>query len=366
MNKPDYERIIESATEYAIFTMDTGRRINFWNTGSERLFGWSEQEAIDRLADIIFPEDERPDAVLREIERVRENGSATDERWHVRKDGSRFWALGRMMSMSDDTGTVIGYVKILLDQTQRKQYEEQLQSINKTLEERVEERTEDLLSYQRKLRSLASELNKAEEHERQRLAGDLHDNLGQILAMCRMELELVQKQLPDGEGVPDIRNALEMLDEAIRYTRELMTDLKPPVGLDEEELKTMMEWLAGRMRKHGLNVTIEADSSSKPISKESRVVFLQSARELLFNVIKHAGVNEAKMELTRLDSTVRLVVRDNGSGFDPRSVELAQSDAGGFGLFNIRERLDLLGGSLDIDSEPGKGTAMTITAPLKK
>lgn len=233
-------------------------------------------------------------------------------------------------------------------------------------EERVKERTADLEYYHEKLRSMTSELNKVREHEKQQLATDLHDNLGQILAVCRMELDLLKNQLPDNTGSASIANMAELLNEAIRYTRELMSDLKPPLGLENEDIVTMMNWLANKMKKHGLEVSIEDDGRPKPLHQEVQTALLQSVKELLFNVIKHAGTTrEARMKLTRLDSSVRLTIKDHGKGFDPKKLEWTQKDDGGFGLFNIYEQLNLLGGCLDIFSKPGTGTAVTLTVPLK-
>lgn len=249
------------------------------------------------------------------------------------------------------------------DVTERIEAEEKLKSINENLEERVQERTQSLLSYQEQLRTLASKLSKAEELERQRLAGELHDNLGQMLAVSKMKVDLLQKdELPE-QTISDVEELRELVDDALTYTRELMSDLKPPPSLDKEGLKANIQWLAKKMEKHDLKVTIENDGQPKPVDSEIRTVLVQCVRELLFNIIKHAGVDEALIKLERVEDEVHIVVEDEGKGFDPES-DLSTSLDGGFGLFNISERVDLLGGSVDIESEPGSGTRATISAPL--
>ncbi|MEX1123288.1 MAG: PAS domain S-box protein [Balneolales bacterium] len=134
-----FRAIVESATEFAIFTIDFNGRINSWNTGAERLLGWKDKEAIGQFVAIIYRDDDDNGSEIaeREIQLAREKGSALDERWHVRKDGSRFWASGMMMSLTDDAGNLIGYVKILQDHTERKQAQETQRILLEELNHRI-------------------------------------------------------------------------------------------------------------------------------------------------------------------------------------------------------------------------------------
>jgi PAS domain S-box-containing protein len=249
------------------------------------------------------------------------------------------------------------------DITEQKEAEAALQTINETLEERVQERTKALLSYQNQLRYLASELSKAEERERHRLATELHDHLGQLLTMCKMKLDLLQMQFKSADVASGLPELAGLMDQAIRFTRELMTDLKPPPSLDKEDFETAIQWLADKMKKHGLNVTIKDDGKPKPLSEEIRSTLLQAIRELLFNVVKHAGVDQAQVTLTRTGDWVRVTVEDNGIGFDMLNNQPSPTKHGGFGLFSIHERMDWLGGSLQIQSHSKKGTVAEMTVP---
>ncbi|MEX0721620.1 MAG: GAF domain-containing protein [Balneolaceae bacterium] len=252
------------------------------------------------------------------------------------------------------------YTRQAVDVIERVRAEEKLESINETLEERVEQRTSALLSYQDQLRSLASQLSKAEERERHRLAADLHDNLGQLLAMCKMELDLVEGKIADGSALDQITS---LVNEAISYTRELMSDLKPPPSLDQEDIVASVEWVAQKMQKHGLEVSISEDEQPKPLSQEIITALLQSVRESLFNVVKHAQVKKAHIRISRIDGKVLISVQDKGKGFDATKEKL-DLNKGGFGLFNIRERMDLLGGKVEIKSTSGEGTTVNLFAPL--
>jgi PAS domain S-box-containing protein len=251
-------------------------------------------------------------------------------------------------------------IELKLTEKKLRTSEKKLQSLNETLEERVEQRTSSLLAYQKQLRSLASQLSKAEEQERHRLASDLHDNLGQMLAVVKMNVELLKKD--PGE---EIKGISAMLDEAITYTRELMSDLKPPPSIADEDLRVAVEWVANKMKKHDLNVSVEDDSRLKPVREEVRTTLLRSIRELLFNVVKHAGVNNARVCLMCIDDRVQVIVEDKGNGFDVNKSRSPDSLEGGFGLFNISERIDFLGGNFEIESKPGKGTKVKLSFPVK-
>ncbi|HEX6983225.1 MAG TPA: PAS domain-containing protein [Balneolaceae bacterium] len=234
-----------------------------------------------------------------------------------------------------------------------------LEEMNETLEERVDERTSALLSYQKQLRLLATRLSKAEEEERRRLATELHDNLGQILAVTKMKVDLMEKT----QSLSDLTETSELMDEAISYTRELMSELKPPPQLGEEDISTNLDWLAKKMKKYDLNVMFEGVEGPEPLDEDIQTTLVQAVRELLFNVVKHTGDAEARVVLSYPDDHLKITVKDNGAGFDVNSIDIDLSK-GGFGLFNIRERIDLLGGHMEVESVPGEGTTVTLLVPL--
>lgn len=228
-----------------------------------------------------------------------------------------------------------------------------LECQNERLEQRVNERTEAL-------QKLTAEMSLAEERERRRLAGDLHDGPIQHLAAIGIKLGLAEAAPSAGQAAATIEEARGLLERSIRELRSLMVELSPPV-LYELGFEAALEWLAEHMQNsHGIACTVQMDPEPAPLGHELRVMLFQAVRELLLNVVKHARADCAKVVLLRRGERLRIVVEDNGVGFDPHQVGMKASETGGFGLFSLRERLRLLGGSVTIESENGARVILNI------
>ncbi len=250
---------------------------------------------------------------------------------------------------------------------ERKYADVQLRKARDELEQRVAERTSELRLRAKQLSRLASEVTLAEQRERQRMAQVLHDHLQQILASAKLRLEMMNRQ--EGPQQRETADHLrQLLDESIQACRLLTAELSPPI-LHQAGLGAGLKWLARWMaQKHGLHVDLVLEEDAEPHRQDLRVLLFQSVRELLFNIVKHAATDKACVKLLRHDEgDIWAVVRDHGQGFDPA---IALADEGdqmvrGFGLFSIRERLLLMGGCMEIDSAPGRGTCITLIAPVK-
>lgn len=235
-----------------------------------------------------------------------------------------------------------------------------LQAHKEALEARVEEQT-------RQVRALASALTLAEQRERQAISYLLHDDLQQQLYGIQMRAQFLKADVPQGdeEALREQAEAIcDALGEAIRRTRTLAIELNPPV-LPEGGLQTALEWLAHQMEEeYGLDVHVAAGTAAEA-SEEMRVLLVRLVRELLFNIVQHAGVNKASVRLSEPEpGWVQIEVEDQGVGFEATS-EAALPPAGeGLGLRSVRERLRLFGGRLQIDAQPGRGTRATLLAPL--
>ena len=245
----------------------------------------------------------------------------------------------------DDKGNLIRSVHVIRDITERKRIEEKLQA------------------YQEQLRSLASQLSLVEERERRRIAIDLHDHIGQTLALCKIKLGALRESTPTNliESLDEIRDLTEQI---IRYTRSLTFELSPPI-LYDLGFEAAVEWLGEKIiKQHGIQFCFEDDKQSKPLDDEARILLFQAVRELLINIVKHAQAHNAKVSIRRDNDNIRINIEDDGVGFDTSKID-SSLRTGCFGIFSIRERLKHLGGLFEIESEPGRRTRVTIVAPLK-
>ena len=250
---------------------------------------------------------------------------------------------------------------------ERSRAEKALERLNATLEARVQERTSELDKRMSQLRALAAQVHRVEQRERARLARILHDHLQQLLVAAMIQLDLAGKGR--GKSARAIsEHAGRLVREAIEVSRSLTADLSPPV-LYEGSLTAALNWLARHMsERHSLHVEVDASEIETPegLTEDRRVLLFQSVRELLFNVVKHAGVDRARIGLRLFEDRVEVVVEDAGCGLS-RSAEasVAHSAKGtGFGLLSMRERLEYVGGGLSIESQAGRYTRVTVCVPL--
>jgi PAS domain S-box-containing protein len=228
-------------------------------------------------------------------------------------------------------------------------------------------RTEqELFDHQAKLKSLASQLSLTEERERYRLATDLHDQISQSLVISKIKLDQLRKSSISDEINEPLEDICSCLGQIIDDTRALTFDLSYPILYELGFEAAVAEWLTDQIQeKHRIKTEFEDDGQQKPLDDDIRVLLFRNVRELLINVIKHAEANKVKVTIRRDNEYINVVVEDDGVGFDPVEVTSMASKRAEFGLFSIRERLEQLGGMIEIDSKPGFGSKITMRAPLK-
>ena len=190
----------------------------------------------------------------------------------------------------------------------------------------------------------------------------LHDHLQQLLVGAKLGLQMMHNAAKDETLLPPIKNVLGLLDESIRESKSLTVELSPPI-LHDAGLVAAIKWLSRWMHeKHGLNVVVEFDNEIPPDADGICILLFEAVREMLFNVVKHAGIKDAIVSITQLDGMVQVVVSDQGVGFDPTVVKRG-SGTDRFGMFSISQRLDLVGGCADFETAPGRGTRAIVTIP---
>ena len=214
------------------------------------------------------------------------------------------------------------------------------------------------------LRAMAIELSRAEERERQRLAVFLHDEIGQTLALLRIKFGGLAGAWRSKSGKQSIRQIRDLLEEVIDQAHTLTFELSPPI-LHQLGLEAATEWAGEKIsHDHGIEFTFSDDGMMKPLDADLKTLLFRCVRELMMNIVKHAKARRMTVSLTRREERVFVVVEDDGSGFDKSLLERPR-DLPGFGLFSVRERLAAVGGTFELRSEPGRGTRVTLSAPLK-
>lgn len=268
---------------------------------------------------------------------------------------------------------------MVMDINELKESERELRRVQEDLEKRVDERTrklvktqeqlkrsvDNLMANRKRFRSLASQHVLTEERNRRRFAVYLHDNISQSLAVVKMKLESLGESVSHPNIASSLKEINEMVKSTIKGVRSVTVDLSPPV-LYELGLEPAIEWAMEQFsRQHGIDCSFIKDGKSKPLAHEVRILLFQSVRELLMNVAKHAKAQKVVIRSLRKGGNIRISVEDNGIGFKPSRDDTAIVVTSGFGFFSIRERLRTIGGSMEIKSRPGKGSKVTLIAPLR-
>lgn len=212
--------------------------------------------------------------------------------------------------------------------------------------------------YQKRVRSLMADLLLAEEHERRRLAGDLHDGLSQTIALAQIKLAALRSSM-GGKMKKSLDEIEALIDQTNKTARTISFELSPPV-LHDLGLEPALQWLVENIQaRYGIQVVLEDDGQPKHADEKTRVILFRSIRELLINAAKHAGSRRVRVLLQREEDVLSAVVEDDGVGMEADLVGVK-----GSGLFSIHERLNHVGGSMRIESTPGKGTKIRMRAPL--
>ncbi|OPY92034.1 MAG: Sensor histidine kinase ComP [Syntrophaceae bacterium PtaU1.Bin231] len=340
-----YARSLIEASIDPLITIDASGKIADVNRATESITGFSREQLIGSSFADYFTE---PEKAQKAYEEVFSKGFVRDyplEMWHV--SGRTTPVHYNASLVRNEAGDVKCVFAAARDITERVKAEKRILANNELL------------------RQLTWELVMAEERERRNIAVDLHDNIGQTLAITKMKLEfLLEQSAPCGLVAP-LAEIRDMIEQSIRQARSLMKDISPSV-LYELGFAEAVEWLAEQISsQHGLRVVVEKDPGIRLIDREVQILLFRAVRELLLNVVKHAGAKQASVLLQKAGANVVITVRDDGVGFDVSGIDRTSKKSGGFGLLSIRERISYIGGRFEIETRKGEGACFRLTAPRR-
>jgi two-component system CheB/CheR fusion protein len=364
-----FRLLVEGAKDYAMFLLDLDNRITFWSNGAQRVFGWTEAEAVGQTGALIFiPEDIKKGAVEEEIAIAMNKGRAPDRRWHLRKDGSRIWVDGVMTRIDDANGAPRGLAKIARDATDLREAEDELRHARDEMEQRVIERTQDLLATNTELertmaqrQQLERELLAISEREKRRIGEDLHDMVCQELTATALYLKSSAKQLtkecPPASATLD--EAAQTVNRNVVVARELARGLQA-VELTASGLKNALRDLAAHASENrGIKCHFKAARGVRVPDDAVALHLYRIAQEAVTNAVKHSGAKNLLISLDRNPTHTCVSVSDDGKGF------VMKKRGKGLGLHMMRYRANALGGELKVQRRRTGGMEITCVIPTK-
>ena len=338
-----FRLMVEGVRDYAIFMLDPGGHVVSWNAGAERIKGYRAAEILGQhFSNFYAREDIECGKPEHELLVAAAEGRIEDEGWRVRKDGTRFWANVVITALRDQMGALRGFAKVTRDMTERKQAEQ--------------------------LRArLTTQVLAAQDDERRRVARELHDETGQSLTGLLVGLRTIEGSQTLPEAAELAQQLRGVVAQSLGNVRRLARGLHPRV-LDDLGLAAAV---TGQVREFGHLHGIAVDARVKVPDAHRLPPLLQTTvyrvlQEALTNVAKHADARHVSVRLGREAATLTLWVQDDGIGMPPQAA-LRPGAAGnhrGLGLEGMRERVALLGGSVQVESEPGVGTTITARIPV--
>jgi len=386
-----FAALAENVRDYAIFLMDPEGVITFWGEGARLIKWWSREEAEGAHLRMLYPDGGSEDGTAEEhIRQAAESGEYIGQGHRVRADTSTFWARVSLTALRDTEGKLLGFAKVTRDLTAKRaeeaalliarhQAEAAIRLKSELLQERAhdegeEQRTGELAGATAQLREeraersrleatryvLLRQLIAAEEQERIRLSRELHDQLGQLVTALRLGL----RGLRSGNGSAALDDLEQLTVQLAGELSHIASELRPPaldrLGLQQALQAYVEDWAA----RYGIATGFQPlGVGPERFALEVETTLFRTVQEALTNVAKHSAAQNVSVILERRPGSVGVIVEDDGAGFDPAAVAATGVRTRRIGLVGMRERVELLGGTLEVESAPGAGTTLFIRLP---
>ena len=368
-------RLLIQASADAVIGADGKDKVMIWNPAAERMFGYTRQEAMGRnLEDITgihlprFPVDGPGSPVILALQELLLMG----------RTGNQFWAEISPARNESKRNSVAAIM--VRDITRRKKAEEALAKAMDELEIKVQERTEQLQEAydeimqsqkslkeaNQQLKQYANKITQVQEEERKRIAYELHDDTAQYLSILKMQIGALaeSKDIQNPKVKEKLKYLEEDADRAFNDVRRYSHELRPTT-LEHQGLAAALEQIADDFNKLGqFSIEVQVDGVEPELSEEVKLGFFRIAQEALNNCRKHAKASQAKIDICFNHKLMRMMVSNNGEGFNVKEALKQSSGKGSLGLISMRERSDLIGAKLNIESKPGQGTIVRVDMPL--
>ncbi len=341
--------LIEGIRDYAIVMLDTDGRVTSWNTGAERIYGYSTATAMGaHVSRLYLSEDTAVGKPQAELQAGTMQGRYEADGWRLRKGGVRFWANVVVTVLRDVSARPVGFAMVTSDLTDRRKLEDDLVQLNE------------------RLRALASRVNSATEEEKGRLSREIHDVLGQELTNLKMDAAWITRRLTriaaqDGDAIAvRLQAMIRQIDGCVQTVRRIATGLRPGV-LDDLGLVAAIDWQVREFQSRS-GITIEASLPVHDlvVDRERATALFRILQEVLTNVSRHAKARCVHVTLHVDGLSLVMAIRDDGCGI----TEAETTNLASLGILGMRERAALFGGAVDICGAPSEGTQVMIRIPV--
>ena len=346
----EFSSSLLSNSPHPIIVINPDSSVRYVNPALERLTGFSSAELIGRKAPYPWRTEETLQQTSSEFGEVLDTRAESLEELFQKKNGERFWVEITSIPVRSD-GELKYYLANWADITERKRGVEALQES------------------ERQLRFLSSQLLKAQEKERKRIAQELHDGIGQTLSALKFGLEDALNGLGKAQASPGgkaLESIIPMVKSGIEDVRRICTDLRPSI-LDDLGLLATISWFCREFQTiySGIRIKKKIDIKEHEVPDTLKTVIYRVLQEAFNNIAKHSKADLVRLYLRKTEGTIELFIEDNGRGFDVQDALSAESFKRGLGLASMKERTEYSRGSLSIESIRGAGTSVRASWPCK-